>query len=209
MDRSLGPVIGGTIRRSGAARSAGEAPVWEIAVVIALLLVVVGGVLLVVGAELFAEHVAPVANWLGITVVGVGILLAGAEPEEAATAVIAAVRDAPGLAVGDAVGANFVILTLTLGLAALVAPLPISGKVLRFGIAAAATAVAPVLVLLDGVVARWREPSSLRSSSASSSGSGGPTGKPPSWASSPSSTRTSSPGRAVCAISGWHSPGSP
>lgn len=122
---------------------------------IAFVLVVVGGALLVAGAELFAEHVARVANWLGITVVGVGILLAGAEPEEAATAVIAAIRDAPGLAVGDTIGANFVILTLTLGLAALVAPIPVSGKVLRFALAAAVTAIGPVLVLLDGVVTRW------------------------------------------------------
>ncbi len=121
----------------------------------ALLLVVIGAILLVAGAELFAEHVAPVANWLGVTVVGIGILLAGAEPEEAATAVIASLRDAPGLAVGDTIGANFVILTLTLGLAALVAPLPISAKVLKFALAAAVTALGPILALLDGVVTRW------------------------------------------------------
>jgi cation:H+ antiporter len=122
--------------------------------VVDLLYLAAGAVLLVAGAELFAEHVAPVANRLGITILGVGILLAGAEPEEAATAVIASLRDAPGLAIGDAVGANFAILTLTIGLAAVVAPLPISAKVLRFGTVTVVTGVAPLLALADGTVSR-------------------------------------------------------
>jgi cation:H+ antiporter len=127
---------------------------WRIGFVVELLYLVAGAALLIGGAELFAEHVAPVANRLGITILGVGILLAGAEPEEAATAVTASLRDAPALAIGDAVGANFAILTLTIGLAALVAPLPISTKVLRFGAAAVVTGIAPILVLLDGTVSR-------------------------------------------------------
>jgi len=42
-------------------------------------------------------------------------LLAGAEPEEMITAAIASGRDRPGLAAGDAIGANLTMLTLVLG----------------------------------------------------------------------------------------------
>ena len=76
------------------------------------------------GAELFVENAAGAARRLGVTVVAVGVLLAGAEPEELLTAVLAALRDRPGLAVGDAIGANVTMLTACLGLAALVRPLP-------------------------------------------------------------------------------------
>ena len=75
------------------------------------LLLAAAAVLLVVGAELFVENVAGAARRLGVTVVAVGVLLAGAEPEELLTAVVAALRDRPGLAVGDAVGANVTMLT--------------------------------------------------------------------------------------------------
>jgi len=86
-------------------------------------------VLLVAGAELFAEHAAAAARGLGITVIGAAVLLAGAEPEELITAVITSRRHRPGLAAGDAIGANLTMLTLVLGLAALARPLPFSGRV--------------------------------------------------------------------------------
>ena len=64
---------------------------------IAVLLLVVAAALLVSGAELFVENAAGAARRLGVTVIAVGVLLAGAEPEELLTAVIAAVQDRPGL----------------------------------------------------------------------------------------------------------------
>ena len=67
-----------------------------------------------------------------MTVVAVGVLLAGAEPEELLTAVIAALRDRPGLAVGDALGANVTMLTACLGLAALLRPLPVGHRVRQY-----------------------------------------------------------------------------
>jgi cation:H+ antiporter len=67
-------------------------------------LLAVSAVLLVAGAELFAENAAAAARGLGITVFGAAMLLAGAEPEELITAVIASGRHRPGLAAGDAIG---------------------------------------------------------------------------------------------------------
>ena len=111
-------------------------------------------VLLVVGAELFVENAAGAARRLGVTVLAVGVLLAGAEPEELLTAVIAAVRDRPGLAVGDAIGANVTMLTACLRMAALLRPLPVGHRVRQYAAGAAAAGAGAVLVLLDGRVGR-------------------------------------------------------
>lgn len=118
------------------------------------LLLAGAAVLLVGGAELFVENAAGAARRLGITVLAVGILLAGAEPEELLTAVIAALRDRPGLAVGDALGANVTMLTACLGLAALIRPLGVGHRVRQYALMAAVAAGLAVLVLLDGRVGR-------------------------------------------------------
>src|SRR5437667_9689527 len=86
-------------------------------------LLAVSAVLLIAGAELFAENAAAAARGLGITVFGAAFLLAGAEPEEMITAVIASGRHRPGLAGGAAVGANLSTRTWVLRLAAQARPL--------------------------------------------------------------------------------------
>ncbi len=118
------------------------------------LLLVAAAVLLVGGAELFVENAAGAARRLGLTVVAVGVLLAGAEPEELLTAVIAAVNDEPGLAIGDAVGANVTMLTACLGLAALLRPLEIGHRVRQYAGLSAVAGVLAVLALLDERVGR-------------------------------------------------------
>ena len=110
--------------------------------------------LLVVGAELFVENAAAAARRLGLTVLAVAVLLAGAEPEEMITAVLAAVQDRPGLAVGDAIGANVTMLTAVLGLAALVRPLPVGRRTTTYAAGAAVAGLLALVVLLDRSVSR-------------------------------------------------------
>ncbi len=62
------------------------------------------------------------------------LLLAGAEPEELATAVAATLRHAPAIAFGDVVGANVSICLVALGVGALLAPLPFGRGVFRYGL---------------------------------------------------------------------------
>jgi cation:H+ antiporter len=81
----------------------------------------------------------------------VGLLLAGAEPEELLTAVTASIRDRGGIAAGDAIGANVTMLTLVLGLAALMAPVPVGGKVRQYLLGAAALGGVAALMLSGGV----------------------------------------------------------
>jgi cation:H+ antiporter len=122
--------------------------------VVGFLLLAAAAVLLVGGAELFVENAAAAARRLGVTVLAVGILLAGAEPEELLTAVIAAVQDRPGLAAGDAIGANVTMLTACLGLAALVRPLRLGRRVRQYAVLSAVAGGFALLALLDGHVGR-------------------------------------------------------
>ena len=62
---------------------------------IGALLLAGAALLLVAGAELFVENAAGAARRLGVTVLAVGLLLAGAEPEELLTAALAAAQDRP------------------------------------------------------------------------------------------------------------------
>lgn len=118
------------------------------------LLLVLAAALLIAGAELFVDNAAGAGRRLGVTVVAVGVLLAGAEPEELLTAVIAAARDRPGLAVGDAIGANVTMLTACVGLAALVRPLHLGLRVRQYAVASAVAGGLALLALLGGTVGR-------------------------------------------------------
>jgi len=108
----------------------------------------------VAGAELFVENAAAAARRLGVTVLAVGLLLAGAEPEELLTAVVAALTGHPSLAAGDAIGANITMLTAALGLAALAAPLPFGRRVQSYAVASAAAGLLALAALADGRVSR-------------------------------------------------------
>lgn len=119
-----------------------------------LLLLAGAAALLVAGAELFVGNAVAAGRRLGVSTVAVGLLLAGAEPEELVTAVLAALAGHPGLAAGDALGANVTMMTATLGLAALVVPLPVGSRVRAYAVMAAGAGVLAVLVLLDGRVSR-------------------------------------------------------
>jgi cation:H+ antiporter len=123
--------------------------------VLALGLLAVSAVMLIAGAELFTENAAAAARGLGITVFGAAFLLAGAEPEEMITAVIASGRHRPGLAAGDAIGANLTMLTLVLGLAALARPLPFGGRVRGYALWSALAGGLAALAVAGGIIGRW------------------------------------------------------
>ena len=111
-----------------------------------------GCVLLLWGAEEFMEHLGAVAALTGIPVLALGLLLAGAEPEELATALIASSQGHPVLAATDAIGANVTMLTLGLGLAFLVRPVAITRVLRRYALLAV---VAEVLAYVGVVAGVW------------------------------------------------------
>lgn len=119
------------------------------------LVVALGGVALIVwGAETFAEHLAVASTRLGVSAFALALLLAGAEPEELATAVTASLRDAPAIAFGDVIGANVAICLVALGVGALVAPLPFGGSIMRYGLAGLAAGALAAAIAWGGTVSR-------------------------------------------------------
>src|SRR5260370_32559638 len=100
-----------------------------VALGIALLLLVVGTGLVLVGSDWFLDGAGDLARALGMSALVLGVLLAGLEPEEMLTAAIASARGAPALAVGNVVGTNVTIVTAALGLSALLFPLVIDRSV--------------------------------------------------------------------------------
>lgn len=95
---------------------------------------VAGVALIVWGAETFAEHLSAASVRLGVSSFALALLLAGAEPEELATTVVASIRKVPAVAFGDVVGANIAICLVAMGVGALVAPLPFGRRVRRYAL---------------------------------------------------------------------------
>lgn len=99
-----------------------------------LLAFAAGTAAIVWGAEAFAEHLGQASVQLGVSSFALALLLAGAEPEELATSVVAALRGSPGIALGDIIGANVTICLLALGVGACIAPLPFRAAVMRYAL---------------------------------------------------------------------------
>jgi cation:H+ antiporter len=123
-----------------------------VALVIALGLLVVGTVLLLVGADWFVDGAGDLARALGVSALVVGVLLAGLEPEEMLTAALASGRGAPALAVGNVIGTNVTIVTAALGLSALLFPMVIDPSVRRQAVIATLVSALPVVLLFLGTV---------------------------------------------------------
>lgn len=123
--------------------------------VLGWLAVALGGVAAIVwGAETFAEHLAVASSRLGVSAFALALLLAGAEPEELATAVGASTRELPAIAFGDVIGANVAICLVALGVGAMIAPLPFDRHVTRYGLGGLAAGALAAYVSWDGAVGR-------------------------------------------------------
>ncbi|MDA8051869.1 MAG: hypothetical protein M0002_18010 [Rhodospirillales bacterium] len=104
-------------------------------ITIAWLLAFAGGTAVIVwGAEAFAEHLGAASVRLGVSAFALALLLAGAEPEELATVVVAALRGSPGIALGDVIGANVTICLVALGIGAWITELPFRRAVMRYAL---------------------------------------------------------------------------
>lgn len=106
------------------------------------------------GAEVFSEHLGSASVALGISSFALALLLAGAEPEELVTAVVASMRHAPGIALGDVIGANVTICLVALGVGAYIAPLVFSGTVLLYALLGVPLGIVGVWFAWDGNVTR-------------------------------------------------------
>jgi cation:H+ antiporter len=129
--------------------------------VLSVLLVVAGLVLLVVGARWLVSGAVTLAQALGASnlVIGLTIVAAGTSLPEVATSVLASIKGARDIAIGNIVGSNLFNLLAVMGLGGLVAPagIAVPPGALTFDVPIMiASAVAVLPVLFTGyLIARW------------------------------------------------------
>ena len=87
-----------------------------------ILLLIVGFIMLVKGADWFVEGAAGIARKMGIPqlVVGLTIVAMGTSAPEAAVSITAALKGNAGITIGNVVGSNILNILIILGLTALI-----------------------------------------------------------------------------------------
>lgn len=105
-------------------------------IVIELLLLAVGFVMLVKGADWFVDGAAGIAERFGIPqlVVGLTIVAMGTSAPEAAVSITAALKDNAGITIGNVVGSNILNILIILGITAVITSVAVSASTVRYEI---------------------------------------------------------------------------
>jgi cation:H+ antiporter len=100
---------------------------------VAVLFVAAGLVLLWKAADILVGGAVALAQGLGVSslVIGLTIVAMGTSAPEVATSIVAAAKGAGDIAIGNVYGSNIANLALVGGVAALICPIVISGRILR------------------------------------------------------------------------------
>lgn len=95
-------------------------------VVRAILYIIGGLAALIWGGDRFVDGATGIARVMGVSeaVIGLTIVAVGTSLPELATSVVAAVKNEPGIAIGNVIGSNIFNVLLVLGASATIAPLP-------------------------------------------------------------------------------------
>ena len=106
-----------------------DMPWWQIFVFLVL-----GLVGLPLGADLLVDNATIIAREFGIsdTVIGLTLVAVGTSLPELATTVMAALRRQADVALGNVIGSNMFNLLAIIGVASMVAPIPVDPEFLRF-----------------------------------------------------------------------------
>ena len=166
----LALVLGDAVRDSLAHRRAGRAaaaeeetvegadpemPWWRI-----ILYIVVGLVGLPTGADLLVDAATVIAQRFGVsdTVIGLTLVAVGTSLPELATTVVAALRRQADVALGNVIGSNLFNLLAIIGVASLIAPIPVDRAFLTFDLwvmLAASLLLIPFVFLKQNIGRVW------------------------------------------------------
>jgi cation:H+ antiporter len=125
------------------------------AVLLALGLLVLGAVVLYVGAEGAVRGAAGLARATGIPAFVLGALLFGTDLEGLGTAVVASARGQTSVAAGEVFGAVLFVWGVAFGVATFLAKAPIPSPGTAMVLAPALPLLAASVSIVDGAVARW------------------------------------------------------
>ena len=104
--------------------------------VMQLILLVIGFVMLIKGADLFVEGAASIAERFGIPqlVVGLTIVAMGTSAPEAAVSIASALKGSADITVGNVVGSNVLNVLVILGLTAVITMVPVGITTVKYEI---------------------------------------------------------------------------
>ncbi|WP_031548286.1 calcium/sodium antiporter [Salinicoccus luteus] len=117
------------------------------------ILLVIGFVLLIKGADYFVEGASNIAVKLNVSplLVGLTIVALGTSSPEATVAILAALDGSPGVVLGNVIGSNIVNITVVVGLTAMIAPLTVQSETVRKEIPFAMLAAVVLMILMADV----------------------------------------------------------
>lgn len=122
------------------------------------LLLVIGFVLLMKGADWFVEGASRIADKFGIPqlVIGLTIVALGTSLPEAAVSVTSALKGSAGITIGNVVGSNIMNVLLILGLTAVIRAISVQESTVKYEIpfVIVVTALLAVMGLADNSVSR-------------------------------------------------------
>jgi cation:H+ antiporter len=119
--------------------------------------VIIGLTLLIWGADRFVHGAAAIARNLGVAplMIGLTIVAFATSAPEILVSIVAALRDEPDLAIGNALGSNIANIGLVLGTTALIRPIELKSATLRREMPALlAVSLLTVALFLDSVLTR-------------------------------------------------------
>lgn len=125
---------------------------------VVLLLFIAGLVLLVLGAELLVRGASRLATAVGISplIVGLTIVAFGTSAPEMAVSVKSSLSGDADIALGNVVGSNIFNVLLILGVSAIITPLVVAQKLVRFDVPLLiGVSILTWLLALDGRIGRW------------------------------------------------------
>ncbi|MCS6835903.1 MAG: calcium/sodium antiporter [Anaerolineae bacterium] len=124
-----------------------------------VLVLVVGLVLLVAGAQLTVDGAVNIARSLGVSelVIGLTLVAVGTSLPELATSAVAAYRGHVDIAVGNVVGSNIANILLILGATSVINPINVNNLIIqRDMLIALIFAVGLLVFVLDRTLQRWQ-----------------------------------------------------
>ena len=119
--------------------------IWQLLLQVVLL--VIGFVMLIKGADWFVDGAASLAGKFGIPqlVIGLTIVAMGTSAPEAAVSISAALQDNAGITIGNVVGSNILNVFVILGLASVIIPIAVKKSTIKYEI--------PFTIFVTGVLA--------------------------------------------------------
>ena len=130
----------------------------EMGIVLQFVLLVVGFVLLMKGADWFVDGASKIADKFGIPhiVIGLTIVAFGTSAPEAAVSISAALKGSVDLAISNVLGSNIMNVLLILGLSSIIYPLAVKKSAIKFDIpfVFAVSVLMLVCGVMDGNIGR-------------------------------------------------------